>query len=797
MFETLFKYPLDTIRSGELVFLTRLPLELYVLALVVAAGAMWLLYRRMSGKVRPARRGVLLGLRVAFVAVLLFMLAMPAIQTTRSRNVAAFTAVVLDTSSSMSIADVEAAKGISQKLPRIEAAKAMLLGHGSDAGLVARLGEQSKLVLYGFDRDSRRLSDLRAVRADGAQTNVFRAIRDVDAELRGVPLAAVVLISDGGSTVSGSPSNGRSAGGSLDEAAAVLKSRGVPLFTVGIGNPNPPRDYEVSQVLAPKRVRRNSEVEVQANIRNTGFSGPFTVRIARGQTVLVSKTVQPPEGIDLHKVRMSFTPDHEGAATYRLAVAPADGPATALVGAEPAAARRSAVTSEAVTTNNSRDFTIEIQDDRLPVLYIEGSPRLEYRFLRRALFRDKDFRLVGLLRLAKDRFYVQGANDAEKYLEKGFPQTADQLYAFQAVILGDIEAGCFTPEQLQLLEEFARVRGGGVIMLGGVNSMGLGKYALTPVARMLPLEVSPADPPYSDEQYKARVTDEGLKHPVMQLVSDPVANRKLWESAPPLIGITPAGSVKAGAQLLITQENGTRAGLPVLAVQNYGQGRVAAFTSGGSWYWQMSAPASDEFHEKFWKQLVRWLVVGAREQLTVETDAESYSKQDPVILKATVLARDLKPVNDATVLATITDPLGNRQELPMDWILSQEGVYQCRYVAQEEGSYQVRVRVEGRDDFLQKSVASEFGVSEPVIEFLDSAMKESSLANMAKAAGGRYFRLADVGELPGEIAKAAELVRQSGARPIQRQIWDMPILLAMLVVLAGTEWFLRRRSGLA
>lgn len=801
----LFKYPLETLRNGDWVFLSRLPLEVFLLAAVAAGILMYFMYRRMSGKIGRSRRGGLLALRVLFVAGLLFMLAQPTIQAARTRTGEAFTAVLVDTSSSMSIADVDAA---GKKVSRLDAAKTVLQGSPGDKGLLKGLGERSRLVVYGFDRQERRLTDLGGAKADGAQTNIFRALRDVDAELRGLPLGAVVLLSDGG----------RNAGGNYEASAEILKSRGVPLLAVGLGNPNPPKDYEVSQVLSPKRVRKNSEVEVTANIRNTGFTGPFLVQIARGDTVMASKTVTPAEGQDLHRVKLTFTPDGQAAMTYRVSVPVAPG--------------------EAVANNNARDFTMEIQDDRLPVLYIEGSPRLEYRFLRRVLERDKDFRLVGLLRLAKDRFYVQGANDSEAYLEKGFPTTAEQLFAFQAVILGDIEADTFSLAQLQLLEQFVKVRGGGLIMLGGVNSFGPGKYAGTPVAKMLPLEISPADPPYSDEQYKARLADAGPsagpkpaiplteRHPVMQLVSDPVANKKLWENAPPLIGITPTRGVKVGGQLLLSQEKGDLPGLPVLAVQNYGAGRVAAFTSGGSWFLQMSVPAGSQFHEKFWKQLVRWLVVGAKEQLTVETDADLYSKKDPVIVKATVLAKDLKPVNDATVIATITDPLGNKQELPMDWILSQEGVYQCRYIPEDEGSYQIQVRVEGwaagtrppgatgvspvgavapstgrtpvaPETPVAPGVISEFRVSEPVIEFMDSSMREAALTNLAAATGGKFYRLADVGQLPKDVGRALDKALQAGVKPIQRPIWDMPILFAALVLLAGVEWFVRRRSGLA
>ncbi len=216
-----------------------------------------------------------------------------------------------------------------------------------------------------------------------------------------MPLAAVVLMTDGG----------RNAGGTTTDAAGILATRGVPLYTVGLGNKNPPNDYEVVSVVAPKRVRRDSEVELQVTIRHTGYKEPFDLTVSRGQTVISTRNIEPNPDTDLEQVKLVFTPDQEGTATYHIAIPPGAG--------------------EKNTDNNARDITIEIRDDRLPVLYVEGSPRLEYRFLRRALFNDPDFRVVGLLRLGDNRFYVQGANDNEAFLSKGFPRPSSSSMPFR------------------------------------------------------------------------------------------------------------------------------------------------------------------------------------------------------------------------------------------------------------------------------------------------------------------------------------------------------------------------------
>jgi len=753
IFETIFKHSADSYARGALVFLSRVPAEVRLLITVGLIALAWYLYRKVSGKVSTKSRRWLLGLRIVQIVVLMFIIGVPALRTINPRASAVFTAVLVDTSRSMTIQDVEA-EGDQQG--RIDAALGLFRN-----GLMDELRKLSRVVVYGFDARAERVAEVVALEAKGSRTDLFRAFRDVDTDLRSLPLASVVLLTDGC----------RNAGGLIDDAAGLLEARGVPVHVVGLGDPNPVADYEVVRALAPRRVRRHTEVEVHAMLRHTHFQEPFELTISRGAAPLVSRRVQPAKGTDVTSLRLSFTPDHEGSATYRVSVPAAEG--------------------ERITDNNARELMIDIQDDRLPVLYIEGSPRTEYRFLRRALFRDPDFRLVGLLRLADGRFYVQGANEVERYLEGGFPDTAERLFAFQAVILGDIEASHFSRVQLDLLERFVRERGGGLLMLGGVNSFGPGKYARTPVGKLLPVAVSPADRAYSDEIYPPKATVAGLEHPVLRLSPDRDQNRRFWEKTPPLIGISPVAGVKAGASVLVEHSKDRR---PVLAVQDYGQGRVAAFTSGGSWYWQVSVPAANEFHEKFWKQLVRWLAAGAKEQLSVETEAQVYTRHEPVFVRATALGPDLRPVNDAQVMVTITDPFSNTETIAMDWVLEQEGVYQCRYVPAEEGDYRVSVKVEG---WRVKPAETGFQVSDPLVEFANASLKEEALRKMAATTGGRYFGLSDASQLPESVRESVRSARYAGIRPQDHEVWDGPFLFALLLAIMAVEWFVRRRTGLA
>ncbi len=754
----LTKYPLSDYRIGDLQFLSRIPGELRLLLFLAVVGVSVYAYTGVRQRLRRPVYLRLLALRLGVLALLVLILGVPTLRRLDPRDSPVFAAVLVDTSRSMGIADAVTAAG---PLPRLAAARQLLQGSAEQKGLLDALAGTVRVALYGFDLDARRLADPAELAAVGPFTNVFRSARTAEADLRALPLAAAILVSDGC----------RNEGGSLDEVARLFQGRGVPLHVVGVGQAPPPRDGEIVSVVAPRRVRRNTAAELVVTIRHTDIAGPIELRIVRGDTVVLSQSVQPTPGTDLERLSLQFTPDHDGTAVYRAEVPVAEG--------------------ETVTENNRREFTVEIQDDRLPVLYAEGSPRLEYRFLRRALFRDPNFRVVGLLRLAAGRFYVQGADESETWLTAGFPRTPEHLFRFQAVILGDLEAAMFTPEQLALLEDFVKTRGGGLLMLGGVNSFGLGGYAGTPVARLLPLRVGPSDPAYSDEPLQAQPTAEALAHPVMQLLPDPEQNRRLWASVPELIGITPVSGVKPDATLLLADR---RADRPLFAVQNYGAGRVGAFTSGGSWYWQVSMPASDETHERFWKQVVRWLVLGARDHLTVETDAEIYARLSPVLIRAAVLHQDLRPNNDARVNASVRDPLGNTTDIALEWTLSEEGVYECTYTPETEGNYEVSVQVEAAT--TDKAVTG-FLVSEPVQEFSDAGLKREALEAAARLGGGQYFTTADGAALAQRLGQDVRALQRAGRVGGRSAIWDMPLLFLLLLGLLVTEWVIRRRNGLA
>lgn len=757
MFERLFKYPIELYREGELGLSSRLPVEVRLLLLACAAALAWYLYRRARGSLPPRTRNLLTVLRGAALLALLLMVLGPVIRLPRMKGGETYVALLLDASGSMSVED--AARGGS----RFDAARLALLGSdGKGEGLVPALKDRCGLRVFSFAEGARRTTDLTALKAEGEKTNLFRALRDVDQELRGVPLAAVVAFTDGGHNTPGVP----------QDMARAFKSRGVKLLTVGYGRPNPPKDYEVVQVEVPRTVRRNTSVDAFTTVRCTGFSEPFTAYLRNGEAILSTMEVRPEAGKDMYRVRFRFYPDQAGAMKYNVFIKPGEG--------------------ERLTENNLKEFLVDVKEERLPVLYVEGSPRAEFRFIRRALFRDPDFRIVSILRTGHGRYYVQGADDMPE-LQQGYPKTKEQLFKFEAVIFGDIEVAFFTKEQLEMTEAFVKERGGGFAMLGGVNAFNLGGYLKTPIETLLPVHMEGPEASYSFDRFKMQVPDAALAHPILHQDDEVEQNKKIWRNVPELQGHNRFKGAKTGAQVLALDPLGK---YPILAVQNYGRGRTAAFATGGSWYWRMSVTTDVEIQEKFWRQLVRWLAVGSKEKVAVSLDRDIYSKGEQAFIRATVLGPSLEAINDATVRATVTDPFGNVEDLEMQWVLTQDGVYQGKYETREHGDHRVTVHVE-IPSLKPIDVGTSFAVTRPFLEFNQAGQKEGLLREMAELTGGRYYTEEEAGALAGDVKKLLEQGLRSGTYIEEKDLWDAPILFVLLLALLGAEWSLRRHSGLA
>jgi hypothetical protein len=358
------------------------------------------------------------------------------------------------------------------------------------------------------------------------------------------------------------------------------------------------------------------------------------------------------------------------------------------------------------------------------------------------------------------------------------------------LIVGSVEAGWFTPAQQELIREFANRRGGGVLFLGGRFGLVDGGYGATPLAAMLPVRLAAGKGAFHREQSAVQLTPAGADNVVCRLEEDPARNAERWKKMPLVADYSEAGEVKPGAVTLLNVAPPDRRPMPLLAVQNYGRGRAAVFATGGSWRWKMWQDHADHSHFTFWQQLMRYLVSDAPGPVVGSTATPVVSDDSRVELRAEVRDKEFRPRSDVTVQARVMGPEGSAGVVDFAPRPSEEGVYSSDWNAEKPGNYVIEVMARrgqeeiGRDVF---QLRREDGVAE---NFRTSQNREL-LEKLAAATGGRYFTPAGARKLAAEIeySEAGISTRET------RDLWDMPVVFLLALMLRGSEWVLRRKWG--
>ena len=471
----------------------------------------------------------------------------------------------------------------------------------------------------------------------------------------------VVLITDGGDNASKQ----------WTESLSKIEARHIPFYTVGVGSENITRDAEIVKVSAPRSTLKESTAVVDVAYKSQGFSGRKGTMYVRENGVLLKseQVTLPPDG-EISETTIDLPVKNEGTRLFSFQLQAPD---------------------DRIPENNTLNALIEIKNDHPQILYIEGEPRWEFKFLRRAMQDDPNIRLVTLLRSSQNKFYRQGI-DKEEMLSEGFPKKKEELFAYKGLIFGSIESTFFNQDQLKNVADFVSSRGGGFLMMGGRNSFSAGRYENTPLADILPVQMGSGDRTPIIGRLKLAITDYGKTHPLMKLTPDAAANTKQWSDLPPLNDFNKTLDAKVGAVILAKGQAEQRgAADPILlAFQRYGRGRSMALTS-STWRWQMQMDHQDQTYELFWKQILRWLVNTSPDPVMITSDKDTYLPGEAVRLSADISNKSFERMNNAKVIAKVVNPDGVTETVALDWNGAAEGTYQAELNVTAPGIYRVEV----------------------------------------------------------------------------------------------------------
>ncbi len=755
VFEFLFKYRPLLFHEGRLAFGAPVPPLLLLLAAgLVVAITVWT-YRRAGGRASSRDRLLLSLLRAGALAVLAFALLRPVLVVSNVVPQQNWVGVLVDDSRSMRIAD----GGAESRAALASAALA------PDAALRTGLEDRFRVRYFRFSSNAERTGAPDSLSFDGARTRVAPALDRARQELSSVPLAGLVVLTNGADN----------AAEGLTETLLSLKAAQVPVYAVGLGRERFQHDIEVSRVTVPPTVLKDASLVVDLVVSQVGYRGKTVQVLVEDEGRIVgSEDVEFGADGEPVPVRVHFTAENAGPRRFRFRVP-----------AQP---------DEQVLENNERDVLITVEDGREKILYFEGEPRSEVAFTKRAVQDDEQLQLVILQRTAENK-YLRMQVDSGAELSDGFPRSRQELFKYRGLVLGTVEASYFSVDQLRMIADFVSDRGGGLLLLGGRHSFAEGGFAGTPLADALPVELDPAQAGDTTvfEWLKAEPTQAGLSNPIIQIAGTEAASAARWDSLPEVSTANILGALKPGAtELLVGRGARGIDGFPLLAFHRYGRGKAIVLGAQDTWLWQMVPPLEDMSHETFWRQLLRWLVDGVPDQVNVVVPQDGAAPGEPVEIAADVGDEAYLRVNSGRVVASITTPSGASVDVPLEWTVDEDGEYRAMWVPSEIGMHAVTVRSIRGGDTLYSRPAS-FDVAESRSEFFGASMNRPLLERIASETGGRFYTPADMATLPEDLS-----VTGRGATVIEeKDLWDMPIVLLLLLAFVSAEWLYRRRRGLA
>ncbi len=771
-------------------------------ALAAACVALVVYVYRQDGRGRGVR--VFLGcLRGLLLGVILVLLNRPVLTLTRTRTEPSVLAVLVDDSSSMRVPDVGPKAAPEGRLAAVTRTLS-----ADDGGLLRALARQHDVRLYRFDRDAVPLADvhqpaaghaadvgpavaaLDKVAAQGDSTQVLPSILTVLQDLQGQRLAGVVVMTDGRDT----PARG------VGDAIDRLKAFGVKVFPVAVGTDRPPRNLEMQSMDVDDVAFKGDVVNVRARVRGTGYEPghPVVVQLRDKKTGAVLS-------------------DLDGKPAERTVNLPDDKPQDVELQWKPAAVGNVDVVCELVkqpgeidTDDNARTSPVSVLDAKVSVLYVDGYPRWEYRYLKNEMIRDKSMEISCLLASADADFLQEGTKSlpsSARTASGHFPDTLPELLEYDCVVIGDVDPRYFSDQQLQLISDFVS-RGGGFYMVAGPR-FAPQAYRNTALEPLLPVsigrvEATDAASPITDG-FRPVVTRNGADTGIFRFLTDPDANDRYLKDGLPLVywycrGVTAKPSVGE-----VLAEHPTDVGpdgrkAPILVAGRYG-GRTLFSAIDESWRWRFYTGEST--FDTYWVQQLRYLARGRKigqRRLTFVADQPAYELGQTVRLTLRVVDPSLLKQLPDQVRVEVKDAAGRpvRQET----LLRQEpgttadgkpaglgDVYSGSFVADAAGRFSVSLPpiATGVD-----TMDVPLSVVLPRMELVDPRVDTVQLSRLASETLGRSIPLADAATQLPLIPSAAKVLPDITGQPL----WAAPLTLVLFVLVIGTEWVVRKVYGM-
>jgi uncharacterized membrane protein len=616
-------------------------------------------------------------------------------------------------------------------------------------------------------------------------------------------VSAVILLTDGITTTA---ANFSEFDRDLEKVAEYAEMKGVPLYLVGVGDDHELRDLKLHDLVAPDSVYVNDWIIFQAQLTGKGYQKlkvPIVLKIrekdgTETEVARIKGQDVDPGGAPV-PIELKYQAKTKGKKLFQLEVIP------------PEAEHDNQPVNH---TNLKLTRMIDVKDpeETIDVLYVEGGPRYEYRYIKTLLEREsKDKK--GKQSINLKVFLLEGDDDfhtTDTTALAEFPFSAKQLNEYEVIIFGDVnpKSPKMGEQKLKAIADFVRDHGGGLLMIAGANHSPHA-YKNTPLADVMPVEVGntpPKEPASWTQGYELELSPVGGFHPIFRFESNAGSNQAILQKLAPMYWHAQGFTLKPLAEVLAVHPDAKKK-TPLAVQQFVGAGRCMFFGFDETWRWRFR---NDEPRfNQFWIQTVRYLSKKRVSETTLRLDRQMpYQMGDKI--KVTVTFPDnLPPPKQAVkVLVQHTPPLkagADKSETTMD-LAKVEGswaTFEGTFPAAREGKYHFRLisplpiqTDTGKKDRVDddEPPSAEAEVVQPPGELERLRMNKEGMEKAAQISGGRFYTLASAHELPGDLPSGYRVVLNTEGPP--HLLWNHSLCFALMIGLLSAEWLLRKRKHL-
>ncbi len=727
----------------------------YLLVISAAAAALcgWLSWRASHGHSFRLRLLLTL-LRVALVICLAVIALNPGTWQKKHSDGKHGWAVLIDSSGSMAETD----SGTESRLTRAQKIYRQK---------IKPLEEKYNISAWTFSNGlNKKISTGNGEDISKGNTDIYKAGREIISRYgsSAVNLDGIVIMSDGRQVNPDTP----------DRLILQARAGNTPIYTIPLGGHVPVKDIELISEKRHYLAFAGQELDILFSVRNRNM-GNIRAEVllvdSKGKTLSTQKLALPNKKTVSGKFKVKI--EKPGFSQFRLVI--------------------NKERSELIAWNNSSTVGITTLQDKLNMLFLEGQPFWDSKFLTQLYRNTSNINLTAVYRISSGRF-LSITSGSETGVEKSsaaglIPNDAAGFAKYDIVVLGKGMEYLLDTTKIKALKTFMTERGGAVLFARGKPYTG----NFSALSSIEPLDWGKVLP----GNYKLEPTGTGVRFGLFNGLL-PGPNSNIWQELPQLKRATACRRLKTFAETMMVATgytNGKKIDIPALVSRRYGRGIVITVNIEGLWQWDFfpTVKGTSAFYRNFWLQLVHWIVMysdylpGAEFSLQLNKSVTEPGKS----IMVDISARHADAGKNAVKLNVYYEGKPLTTIIPV-----KEAGNTARWNTiipfKSPGAYLVELECRKNNGKIEKHYELVY-VTNPPEESDNMSANIKLLESLSNNTGGKLVKPENTA---GIFTLTENDDREETADKFWKPWWPNWLLLCLLLAFPALECFIRRRNGM-